>query len=336
MKKAKKQTHYRPDAGYAEKTKKKIGSSEWWKPDKKHKNQIRVLPPWDKRGICIVRRVMHFGFEEDGRNRAFPCLNDNEPWLDSSPCPVCHVIEKMNEGDKEEKKAASELTASSARFLVQIIDCNDIESGVQLWAGPLSFGKYFLSLLEDDDIEDITDPEEGYDIYFEVSGSGRATKYNYRLRAKSSPIPYDSWEDGLQDLIKTIEVKDSDGLIELLEDNYGNAFDISEYISDFEEGTEEEEEEEKPKKTIRRKKRKEEEEEEEKPKESKKGKPKKEKGEKEEEAEEEYTAGDIDGMNRRKLLKLVEDEELPIEEDDWGSIKELRQLIIDELGIPPF
>ncbi|GAG60081.1 unnamed protein product, partial [marine sediment metagenome] len=272
---------------YVEKTRSQTSSGEWWKPDKKHKNQIRVLPAWDDRGICIVRRVMHFGFEEGGRNRAFPCLEDNEPWLDSVPCPIDHVIAKMAKGDKDEREAAGELKASSARFLVQIIDCTDIEAGVQLWAGPLSFGKYFLSLLEDDDIDDITDPEEGYDIYFEVSGTGRGTKYDYRLRAKSSPIPYDDWEEDLQDLLETIEIRDTDGLVELLEECYGNAFDIKEYLSDFEGETTK-------KKGKKGKKKDREEEPEEKKDESGDG-------------DEEWTAKEIRDMNKRKLLKVVKD-----------------------------
>lgn len=325
--------HYKPDKKYVEQTKSQTSSGEWWKPDKKHKNHIRVMPAWDDRGICIVRRVMHFGFEEDGRNRAFPCLEDNAPWLENEPCPVDHVISKMAKGDKDEREAAKELKASSARFLVQLIDCTDIEAGVQKWAGPLSFGKYFLSLLEDEDIEDITDPEEGYDIYFEVSGSGRGTKYDYRLRAKSTPIPYDDWEEELEDLLETIEVRDTDELIELLEENYGNAFDIKEYLSDFEGGgrkrkkskKKDEEEKEEPKKKKKKKRKRDEEEEE--PKEKKK----KEKVEEPEEAE--YTAEDITDMNKRKLLKLVKDEELPIEDADWDSAKELRELIMEEMDI---
>jgi len=328
MAKKRRKGYYKPDAQYNEETRSQTGHGEWWKPDKKHKNHIRVLPPWDERGICIIRRVMHFGFEIEGRTRAFPCLEDNRPWLDSTPCPIDHVIAKMAKGDNDEREAAKELKASSARFLVQIIDCTDIEAGVQLWAAPLSFGKYFLSLLEDEDIEDITDPEEGYDIYFEVSGSGRGTKYDYRLRAKSTPIPYEDWEEGLQDLIKTIEVRDAEELIELLEENYGNAFDIKEYLSDFEGGT---------KQRKKKKKDEDEEEEEEKSLPKKKRKRKKDRDEEEEEEpekeENEYTAEDIADMNKRKLLKLVKDEELPIEDDDWDSLKELRELIMEELGI---
>lgn len=309
----KKASHYAPNAGYVKKTREKLGQSDWWTPDKKKKNHIRVMPAWDERGICIVRRVMHFGFEEDGRTRAFPCLEDNEPWLPSEPCPVDHMIKKMSKGDAEEREAAKELKPSSPRFLVQLVDCNDIEAGVQLWAAPYSFGKYFISLLEDEDIEDITDPEEGYDIYFEVSGSGRGTRYEYRLRAKPTPIPYDGWEDELQDLIETIEVREADELIALLEENYGGAFPVDEYLEDFYGGKKK-----KKKKKSSRKKQEEEEEQEER---------------EEEEEEEEYEYEDIMSMKKRKLLKLVKDEELPISDDDWSSVKELRELVAEELGL---
>jgi len=327
-KKRKKRGHYAPDEDYTRETRNQASRSDWWTPDSKKKNHIRVMPAWDERGICIVRRVMHFGFEIDGRNRAFPCLEDNMPWLDKSPCPIDHVASKMSKGDKDEREAANDLRASSPRFLVQIIDCNDIEAGVQKWAAPLSFGRYFLSLLEDEDIEDITDPEEGYDIYFEMSGKGRGTRYDYRLRAKSTPIPYDDWEDELEDLLETIEVKDTGELIELLEENYGNAFDIQEYLSDFEG------EEKKGKKSKKRSKRRDEEEEEEEKPKRRKGKKRREEEEEEgEEEEKEYTAEDISEMNKRKLLKLVKDEKLPIEDEDWENVGELRELIMEELGI---
>ncbi|GAH02232.1 unnamed protein product, partial [marine sediment metagenome] len=35
----------------------------------------------------------------------------------------------------------------------------------------------------------------------------------------------------------------------------------------------------------------------------------------------------------RKLLKVVKDEELPINDEDWDSVKELREQIMDELDI---
>lgn len=321
-----KKKYYKPDEDYNAATRSQTSQTDWWTPDKKKKNQIRVLPAWDERGICIVRRVLHFGFEEGGRNRAFPCLEDNKPWLEPEDCPIDHVIAKMSKGDKDEREAAGELKASSPRFLVQIVDCNDIDAGVQLWSAPLSFGKYFLSLLEDEDIDDITDPEEGYDIYFEVSGSGRGTRYDYRLRAKSTPIPYDDWEDELQDLLETIEVRTSDELIELLEENYGNAFDIKEYLSDFGNGKE-------GKKKSKKAKKEEEDEDDEGKGHKGKGKKSRKKKEEESEDEDEYTAEDIADMNKRKLLKLVSDKELPIDDDDWDSVKELRELVMDELGV---
>jgi len=327
----KKKRYYKPNKEYAERTRSQMAQGEWWTPDKKKKNQIRVLPAWDERGICYVRRVLHFGFEEGGRKRAFPCLQDNQPWLEESPCPTCHVIKRMAKGDKDEREAAGELRASSPKFIVQIIDCNDIEAGVQLWSAPLSFGKYFLSLLEDEDIEDITDPEDGYDIYFDVSGTGRGTRYDYRLRAKATPIPYDDWEDELQDLIELIDVRDCDEMIELLKDNYGNAFDIDEYLEDFEGETSK-----KKSKKKKQEKDEEEEEEEERPSRKKsKGKKKRrvEEEEEEEEEEVEYTVDDINDMNKRKLLKLVRDQDLPIDDDDWDSVKELRELIIEELDL---
>lgn len=287
---------HKPNKEYESTTRSKTGSGDWWDPRVGEKEMFRVLPAWDERGIRVLRRVLHYGFEVDGRNRAFPCLEDNEPWLPSSPCPICHVVRQMSLGDKDERDAASDMEASSAKFLVQGVDVNHPERGVQKWASPLSFGKYFLSLSDDDDIDDVTDPDDGFDFIVEKSGKGRGTKYDYRLRPKSTPVNYPEWEDNLSDLIKTMDILSPDELIEIVEENYGNVFDIKKYLKDFEVGKFSTQSE---KKT----------------------------------SGSEYTQDDIKGMKKRKLLKLVADNELDIEDDDWETIDELKEAVIDELDI---
>ena len=299
--------HHKPNREYVQKTRQTMGTGEWFTPEKDVKNQVRVLPAWDERGICVVKRVLHYGFEVDGRARAFPCLEENLPWLPKSPCPICHVISKMEAGDKEEREAAEELKAGSARFVVQIIDCKHPEKGRLFWAAPFSFGKYFTGLLEDEDIDDITDPEEGYDIIVEVSGKGRGTKYEYRVRPKASPIPYENWEEELEDLVEMIDVRKEDGLIDLLKENYGNAFDIDAYLEDFG--------------TRKAKAPKEDDTEEEK-------KPKKEK-----KADTKYTVKEIEEMGKKELRAVIKENDLGIKGEDWEGIKELRALVIQKLGL---
>jgi len=296
-----KKKHHKPNTEYTSKTKNKIGSGDWWQPRKGEKEMFRVLPAFDKRGICILRRVLHYGFEVDGRSRAFPCLEDNEPWLEAEACPVDHVVAALRaSGDKDEMEAADDLDSSSAKFVVQGIDVNKPDKGVQKWAAPLSFGKYFIDLIEDEDIEDVTDPEDGYDIIIEKSGKGRGTKYEYRMRPKSTEVAYDNWEAELEDLTKTTEVKDARELADLLIECYGNSFDIEEYLEDFDF----------PKKGKNKKKEKE-----------------------EEDGKSDYTKKQINKMKKKPLLKLIKDEDLDIDDDDWDDLEELREAVIDELDL---
>jgi len=289
---AKKKKRTRPNVDYNKKTRDQLSGGDWWTPERGVKNTIRVMPPYNDEGICILRRVLHYGFEVDGRNRAFPCLEDNEPWLDESPCPICHVWEKLKKGDADEREAAEEIKPSSAKFVVNMVDCKRPEKGVLFWAAPLSFGRYFLSLLEDEDIEDITDPDEGFDIIVEVSGKGRGTKYDFRMRPKKSKISYEDWEENLNNLTEVTEVKDAGELIVLLQDGYGTAFDIDEYLEDFD-------------------------------------KPKKKK--KEEEDDPTYSTKDIEKMKKKPLLKLMKT--LDIDPDDYDDLDEMREEVIDELGL---
>lgn len=289
--------YYKPNMEYHKKTKAQAGSSGWWDPQKNQKNEIRILPAFDERGIVVLRRVIHYGFEEDGRKRAFPCLEDNMPWLPKQPCPICHVVRKMVMGQVDEREAAKELDSGSPRYVVQIIDCRSPDSGVQKYAGPHSFGKYVLSLLEDDDLGDITHPEKGYNLIIEVSGKGRGTSYDYRLRPKPTPIPYTEWEHGLGDLIKEIDVRNGGELIELLKTNY-SAFDLEDYLSDF------------------------------------KG-AKKEKPGQGSSRTESLTQVEIDELSKSELLDLAA--KLGIDEEEHGGRRsKLKKLIAEELESAPF
>lgn len=295
-----KKKRVRPNKAYVQKTREKLSAGEWWTPERGVRNIVRVMPPYDEEGICILRRVLHYGFEMDGRNRAFPCLEDNEPWLEASPCPVCHVVDKMSKGDKDEREAAGELKAASAKFVVNIVDCKRPEKGVQLWSSPLSFGRYFISLLEDEDIEDVTDPDEGYDIIVEVSGKGRGTKYDFRMKPKPSKIKYEEWEAKLNDLRETLEVLQAGELIDLLRENYGNAFDIDQYLEDFSGPVSS-------------------------------GGQKKNKKEKEWDEDEEVDENDIRSMKlgkARSLAKYIE-----MDPDDYDDLDELKEAIIEEMEL---
>ena len=289
---------HKTNKGFLTKTKKKIKGGDWWEPEKNVKNYFRICPAWDEQGISIFRRVLHYGLEMDERSRAFPCLEDNEPWLDSVPCPSCHVSQKMKEGNEDERAAGKELASGSPRFVCQGVHVNQPERGIVKYAGPISFGKYVISLLEDDDLDDITDPDDGYDLIIEVSGKGRGTKYDYRIRPKSTKIAYPEWEDHLSNLIGDIEVLPSDEMIEVLKETF-SSFDVEEYLEDFKTGG-------KVKKT------------------KKKSKVKK------------IEWDDLKKMKQKELLALVEDYDLDVKDEDWEDIKELREIVSEELeeGIP--
>ena len=106
--------YHKPNTSYNKKTKSKAGNTGWWEPQRGGiKNEMRIMPPWDSQGICIVRRVLHYGYEVDERNRAFPCLEDNDTWLKKAPCPTCHLVKKLLVGDSDERDIAKELDAGS-------------------------------------------------------------------------------------------------------------------------------------------------------------------------------------------------------------------------------
>lgn len=287
---------YKPNEDYERQTKAQSTSGEWWQPRVGEKERFRVAPAVD--GIRIVRRVLHYGFEVDGRSRAFPCYEDNAPWLEKQPCICCHFRNKLKEGDSDERELAKDLKGSSPKFVVQGADCNHPEKGIVKWASPLTFGKYFLSLTDDEDIEDVTDPENGFDFIIEKTGKGRGTKYDYRLRPKSTPMPIENWEEQVVNLVEEIEVPTIQEMRDILIDNFGTAFDVESYLKDFEGGN--------GGKGLKQSK------------------------------SMDLNGGDISKMKIREIKSLIEEHDLDITDDDWEEKDELVELVIDYLEIPPF
>ena len=50
-------------------------------------------------------------------------------------------------------------------------------------------------------------------------------------------------------------------------------------------------------------------------------------------AEEEITADDINGMKRKPLLKLIEDNEIDVDPDDFDDTDDLKAAVLDSLGL---
>lgn len=273
MAKDSKKKYYKVDMDKVRQKAEELGAGTYWKP-KEGKSVIRILPPWNDEGEFYFETALHYGFQVDGKNRAYPCLKA----LGEKECPACDMYKQLNEGSKEDKELAKALQPRR-KFYVNVIDRAN-PSSVQIWGFSSKTLRTLLGYIQDPDWGDFTDPEEGNDVVVEREGTGRMdTKYSYRIKPKASAIDVEGWEGMMHDLSsEVVEEISEEELQEIVDNNYGSGAKRPKKKSSEDEEEEEETEEAEEKKS---KKQEDEEEEEE------KAPPKKKRRDEEEEEQEE-------------------------------------------------
>jgi hypothetical protein len=165
-----------------------IGSS-FWIP-KSGVNLIRILPPKEE-GLFFYEVRVHY-LPND-----FPIKC---PRQDNEPCPICELVDNLRRSESAEDVERSRRLSAKRRYLMNIIDLDDLESGVQVFPAGREVLRQLLTYFVDPDWGDLTDPDKGYDIVIEKAGSGLQTSYTVRPRKNSTPIPDKSLLEKVEDL----------------------------------------------------------------------------------------------------------------------------------------
>lgn len=176
----------------------KRGGTRFWKP-KEGASLIRILPPYSGED-WYKETWSHFGIGVDRKPIACARRLLDEP---------CHICEQVDELRKSEDPRDVELTtqiAARRRVFYNIIDLDDIESGVQIFSSGVTIFKDLLMYVADPDWGDITDPEEGYDIVIEREGTGIDTKYNTRAKKNPTALIDPGLLEDLRDLDDMVEI----------------------------------------------------------------------------------------------------------------------------------
>jgi hypothetical protein len=174
--------YYETDQEAMKKKRAEIGQGKYWEP-KEGKNQVRILPPYSKKGVWIFELALHYGFVDDEeRKRAYPCLRQ---WK-GEKCPACDAAAELKKVDGGSK--AADRMRPRSKYYVNLIDRRVGEDKVFIYGfsgkAMNQIGSY------DDDTEDygdITNPKKGFDIIVEKTGSGLKTRYDIRIKPKSTP-----------------------------------------------------------------------------------------------------------------------------------------------------
>lgn len=176
------------------------GGTRFWKP-KEGASLIRILPPYSGED-WYKETWSHFGIGVD--RKPIACARR----LLDEPCYICDQVDELRKSEDPRDVELTTQIAARRRVFYNIIDLDDIESGVQIFSSGVTIFKDLLMYVADPDWGDITDPEQGYDIVIDRAGTGIDTKYN--TRAKKNPTPL--IDPGLLD-----ELRDLDDMVEILD-----------------------------------------------------------------------------------------------------------------------
>ena len=266
-------------------------------------NHIRIMPPtWED--------PEHYGFDHFVN---YSIGADNNQYLSLSKMygeddPIAEERKKaMDDGDDDYANSLK----WKKRCGVWLIDRKDEEAGPQFYSMAWTLDRDISAAASDEDsreVLDIDDPENGYDVKFtgEKFSAGKGTglkPIGVKIVRNSSPLSedddqMDEWLDYIQDNpVPSVLVKHSYEHIE-------KALTGSKKHSD-------EDEEEEERHSRRRGRR----------------------DEEEEEEDNDLSWEEVHELSYRELKKLIKDEDLDIDPEDFDDDEELADFICEEMGI---
>lgn len=150
-------------------------------------NKIRILPPtWDNAKHYGHDIFVHYGIGPD--NVGYLCLDR----MSGEKCPLC---EARSEADRSGEEDLAKALRATRRVAVYVIDRNAENEGPKIWAMPQTVDKEICAQAWDKETGEVyalDNPDEGYDVAFEVEGAQQMKKYvGVRLARRASPLSDD-------------------------------------------------------------------------------------------------------------------------------------------------
>lgn len=183
------------------------GQADFYKA-KAGANPLRFLPPAEGSSSPLVVTYQHFINLPDGSKASFNCAR----MMAKSRCPACERMDELlRSGNDADYKASWDFKAK-LRVFANVVDRDDEERGVQVFAFGKSILDQLLAIRKDARAGgDFTDPEDGFDIIVTKKGEGMRTEYSVLPARSSSPLSEDteqfaSWLNGMYDLSRYLKV----------------------------------------------------------------------------------------------------------------------------------
>ena len=163
-----------------------------WTP-KSGNNRVRILPPtWEG--------AQHYGYDIYVHYGVGP---DRQSYLDldkmlGQPDPITEELRELRRSGRASDEELKQMD-SRKRVVVYIVDRDDEGEGVQAWAMSWTVDKDISVLSVDkgtNEVINVDDPENGYDIEFRRDGEGIKTKYSgIAIARRPSRLGRPEWLD---------------------------------------------------------------------------------------------------------------------------------------------
>lgn len=165
---------------------------------KEGRTVLRFLPPQVGKNSPFEVVWQHYIETPDGKRLVFPCPLKTH----RAPCPICDEANRLSKtGNPADREAAYQYWPKM-RVFAEVVDLDDIGKGVQIVAFGKTIYEQLMSIRTDRRLGgDFTDPEDGFDIIVDRSGSGLQTRYSVRSDKQSTgPLEDWNWLDDRKDL----------------------------------------------------------------------------------------------------------------------------------------
>ena len=153
------------------------------------RNILRFLPPPKGAGSPFVVVWQHYVEGLDGNRLIFPCPLKNHKQF----CPVCEKANDLSRtGNPVDREQAYQLWPKM-RVFAEVVDMDNSHAGPQVFAFGKLIYEQLVKIRTDSRLGgNFTDPEDGFDIIIDRSGSG---KFDTRYTVNSDKLNASALED---------------------------------------------------------------------------------------------------------------------------------------------
>ena len=153
-----------------------------WKPTV-GKHSVRIVPSVFNKSYPFKELFIHYGI---GNRTMISLENFGEK------DPIVEFAKQLRQSSDKENWSMAKKLEPKMRVFVPVIVRGEEEKGVRLWEFGKQVYQELLSIAEDEDVGDYTDPVQGRDVTIETTdGTANGTGFNQskvRVRTKTTPL----------------------------------------------------------------------------------------------------------------------------------------------------